>query len=700
MLHNVRTMAQPPTRPSGPFRPTRLGQWEVIAKIAGGGMSAVYLGRRVGDEAASFDTPKVVALKIVRHDVRDDRLLKMFLEEGKLIARLVHPNIVRTLEVGGDAEQDFIAMELMLGKTFAAIHDTMAQRGVRLNSDLAAWTAARIADALHYAHELADENGVPLQLVHRDVNPANVFATFNGEVKLFDFGLAKATAGEASGSQLLAGKLSYLSPEQIMQLPLDRRSDIFSLGTTLWELLTGKRLFRRDSDIDTVRAVQLGPIPDPRQIAPEIPEELARITKTALERNREHRYPSGAYLARELDAYVFMRTSPNDVAARLAQLVDTLFPGEQKRQSGWLKPAISGSISRASGPTSLRPGTSGPLSSGAQSGAVSSNPGPLTTRPRRSMSPPEVTAVMPGAPPKPAAATAQISKMPEPATVTSEEGIPSAAFGSATGIAVAPPVPFPPDGDFSSTVSDLSSSALSPLDPMDALDQLETGSSPSLPGPLTPREGIPVAPPSNPGSSPGSLPPSTARSLPPITPREGPITSPSSGAPNTARSGWPVSANSRLSPSVPPPPQRSRQPAASPTPRGPSMPPPPVVTESMVPPPQSRTDIERPFIPPPAKTPGTAPATSTAPAAGATKPPVSLPTGGPLSVGRGRLPRAPIPLPSSKKSVVPPAASSSAAVGKIAAASGSSRKAITDPPDSDTQVDIPAPPNKNDPKKR
>lgn len=348
----------------------------MIAKIAGGGMSAIYLGRRL---APADEIPSVVALKIMRHDVRGATFEEMFLAEGRLISRLVHPNIVRTHEVGSDEEQAFIAMELLLGKTFAVIHDTLAARGVRLNPEIAAWAAARVADALHYAHELHGERGEPLALVHRDVNPANIFATFEGDVKLFDFGLAKVTAGERSGSQLLAGKLSYLSPEQIMQMPIDRRSDVFSLGTTLWELLTGARLFLRDTDAETVRAVQLGPIPDPRSVAAEIPEELARIVKAALERNRAHRYATAAELARDLDAFVRSRAAPAEVSARLARLVDALFPGEQKRQSGWLKPAIGSSRGMAAvtprvGPVALRSTPPPP------SGVSSARP-PSTSRP-------------------------------------------------------------------------------------------------------------------------------------------------------------------------------------------------------------------------------------------------------------------------------------------------------------------------------
>jgi serine/threonine-protein kinase len=640
-------MAPPPTRPSGPYRPTRLGQWEVIAKIAGGGMSAVYLGRRA--EPAP-EIPNVVALKIARHELRmDERMLNMFLEEGKLIARLVHPNIVRTLEVGGDAELDYIAMELMLGKTFASIHDAITLREVRLNPEIVAWTAARIADALHYAHELADEAGRPLGLVHRDVNPANVFATFQGEVKLFDFGLAKVTAGDASGSHLLAGKLSYLSPEQIMQMPLDRRSDIFSLGTTLWELLTGRRLFRRDSDLDTVRAVQLGPIPDPRVVAPEIPEELARIAKTALERNREHRYPSAAYLARELDAFVYQRSSASEVTARLAQLVDTLFPGEQKRQVGWLKPAISGSrqMTAVTPPSSVSPSSQTRPAPPAYSGGR------------------ETTEVMPNAPLR-----GTRPKAPTPYADTSPE-----------------------------------------------LPHVDTGLRDSMPGPVTPRDGVLAfgAPSSSedatlvpstergaaaPGYSQPPVPSSRSQfqpisstmtavaapvaSVPPEVPSTTPPTAPASTRPMPpgplSTRPWPESASRPPPPSMPPmpaappPPPPLPQRSRAPSPRVASAKPPPLPTLRGSDDDLSKTDLQlappvlpdsppisAAFPPPPrSKRPSERLASQAPPEP--MKPP-SLPP---------RPKRAPIPLPSAKPSVPP-------------------RRPTTDPPSSDTQVDRASP---------
>jgi len=337
MARDVPPKSIPPrsSRPL-PIRPTRLGRFDVIGKIATGGMASIYLGR---DSAGA-----VVALKVMRPEHgEDDELVRMFVDEASLLAKLVHPGIVRTIEVGVDQGQRYIAMELLLGMPLAAIVDQCTVRGLKLDPDLVAFIGARIAEGLHHAHELRDDAGAPIALIHRDVNPANVFVTLDGNVKLFDFGMARTvvrtTAKTAPG--VVKGKLPYLAPEQIMQLPLDRRADIFGLGTTLWELLTMQRLFARASDVETVRAVHVGPIPDVRTIVPEVPARLAVIVGKALERNREHRYQDAATVAKDLDDVAGARAA--NAPPRLGAMIDQLFPTERKRQLGWLKPAIGAS---------------------------------------------------------------------------------------------------------------------------------------------------------------------------------------------------------------------------------------------------------------------------------------------------------------------------------------------------------------------
>ena len=328
------TRAARPTS-SCPTRPAYLGRHAVLGKIAGGGLSTIYLGRRVDDGG-------LVALKVVRHDLRDDdEVLAMFADEAHLLERLVHPNIVRTFEHGVDQDHAFIAMELLLGTTLAEVQRACAARGMGLHPEVIAWVGARIADALQYAHDRKDARGQPLGIIHRDVNPSNVFLGFDGEVKLIDFGLAKRH-GRATKTRrgVIKGKVPYLSPEQIMQLPLDHRSDVFGLGTTLWELCTTRRLFGRTTEIETVRAVHCGPIPDPRLLAPDVPPELAAIILHALERNRDRRYESAGELARHLDALLGDVGAAN-ATARLAEMQRTLFPAELQRQRGWCKPALS-----------------------------------------------------------------------------------------------------------------------------------------------------------------------------------------------------------------------------------------------------------------------------------------------------------------------------------------------------------------------
>jgi eukaryotic-like serine/threonine-protein kinase len=318
---------------SCPARPDRLGRHDVLGKIAGGGLSTIYLGRRIDDGL-------LVALKVVRHDLREDsEVLAMFCDEAGLVERLIHPNIVRTFEHGTEGEHAFIAMELLIGTTLADVQRACIARGLGLHPEAVAWIGARLADALHHAHEQVDVRGEPLGIIHRDVNPSNVFLTFDGDVKLIDFGLAKFRDRAATTLRgVVKGKLPYLSPEQIMQLPLDRRSDVFGLGTTLWELCTTRRLFGHSSEIDTVRAIHCGPIPDPRRIAPDVPRELAAIVLHALERNRDRRYGTAFEVAHDLDGLLGAHGG-GAARARLAEMQRMLFPAELDRQRRWRRPA-------------------------------------------------------------------------------------------------------------------------------------------------------------------------------------------------------------------------------------------------------------------------------------------------------------------------------------------------------------------------
>jgi serine/threonine protein kinase len=318
-----------------PRRPTRLGPYEVVVKIAGGGMATIYLGRGRGPRGEE----RVAALKVIRHELgHDEAMQAMFHDEAKILARLSHPNIAAHWEHGIDDEQHFIAMELLVGRTLRDVWDACKARKVSLRLEHAAWIAARVADALDHAHALKDEEGAPLNVVHRDVNPTNIFLTFEGEVKLFDFGLAKATGRRAKSSAgIVKGKLPYLSPEAIEQQPLDGRSDIYTLGTTLWELTTMRRLFKRDDDVETLMATRAGLVPDPRARLPEYPEALWKIIRRALARNPDERFQTAGELARALDAYVEEQETSDEMVSLTSEILDALFPGEREKRAMWLR---------------------------------------------------------------------------------------------------------------------------------------------------------------------------------------------------------------------------------------------------------------------------------------------------------------------------------------------------------------------------
>jgi serine/threonine-protein kinase len=329
---------------------TRLGPYEVRGQIAEGGMAVVYLGRR------HDPTPGEFALKVIHPRLaRDQGFIGMFLDEARLTARLSHPNIVKVYEQQNDGRNLFIAMELLLGQTLTRVWEATSHRDTPLGYEVIAWIGARVADGLRHAHELVDEEGVHLEVVHRDINPSNVFITYRGQVKIIDFGLAKAldrvTTTEVG---IVKGKLAYMSPEQLFGNPVDHRADLFSLGTTLWEMTCGRRLFKGETDLETTRKVQAAIVPHPAVLLPGYPPALASILLRALAKDPDVRYQTAEELGRDLDAFVEASGKVVTPAVLLAIMRD-LFPGECDRDATWYEQAAEQTHTEPLSPLMLRP---------------------------------------------------------------------------------------------------------------------------------------------------------------------------------------------------------------------------------------------------------------------------------------------------------------------------------------------------------
>ena len=300
-------------------------------------MATVYLGHDRREDG----TEELVALKVIRDELaNDETFASMFIDEAKILSRLSHPNVIQTLEYGISGSHRFIAMELLNGRTVADAWDTLEpNKEDHFELGDAAWICARVAEGLHSAHELVDETGAPLGVIHRDVNPSNIFLTHGGEVKLIDFGLARARVRVSKSAEgIIKGKIPYLAPEQAHGKPIDRRIDIYALGTTLWEMSTMKRLFKRNTDIDTLKAIRDAKVPDPRVSNPDFPEALWRIIERALKIDRDERYASAEEMRADLDGFA-RATSPH--GPKVAALVSRLFPGGEERMAAWLQNAAS-----------------------------------------------------------------------------------------------------------------------------------------------------------------------------------------------------------------------------------------------------------------------------------------------------------------------------------------------------------------------
>ena len=284
--------------------PDRFGQYEILERIASGGMAELYKAKRTGVEGFQ----KIVAIKkILPHLADDEDFITMFADEAKLAAQLNHPNIIHIYDLGKiQAGGYFIAMEYVDGRDLRGIQRSARELGVPLPVPLAVYIASKVASALDYAHRRRDAEGHELNIVHRDVSPQNILISYEGDIKLCDFGIAKA-ASKASQTQsgALKGKLQYMSPEQAWGKAIDRRSDLFSLGVVLHELLTGERLFPGDTDIQMLEKVRSAEVAPPSRGNPEVPHNLDTVVLRALAKEPDERYANASDLLRDLDSVLY-----------------------------------------------------------------------------------------------------------------------------------------------------------------------------------------------------------------------------------------------------------------------------------------------------------------------------------------------------------------------------------------------------------
>ncbi len=302
----------------------RLGRYQIIGRLATGGMAEVYLA--LSGDIPGFRTLAVVK-RILPHLSSNNQFIRMFLDEARIASLLDHPNVVRIVEVGHDGDDYFLAMELVQGKPLSAVLRKAARERKPPSPALAAYVIAQAASGLAYAHSLTDGDARPMGVVHRDVSPQNVLISFEGAIKMIDFGVARAYGRVAHTSPGgLKGKIDYMSPEQASAEEVDHRADVFALGIVLWEILTGKRLFRRDTELATMRAIVDDPIPKPSEVAA-VPPELEAIVMRALRKRRDARFATAGEMADALEKYALSHDgfSPSQVAGYMKGLFRTEF---------------------------------------------------------------------------------------------------------------------------------------------------------------------------------------------------------------------------------------------------------------------------------------------------------------------------------------------------------------------------------------
>ena len=333
-----------------------LGRYELLARLATGGMGEIFLARLEG--AAGFEKLYVIK-RILPHLADDPRFRTMLIDEARIASKMSHPNICQVYELGESDGQLFIAMEYLEGVTLLPILRRAAKADKPLALGLVAGIVQQTCDALHYAHELKERDGTPLNVIHRDVTPSNLFATGTGIIKVLDFGIAKVkNASQNTEAGTVKGKYAYMAPEQLRSETITQRVDVFSVAVVVYEMLALRRLFQRKTDYLTFRAVMELPIPNIREFRPDLPPQLGEMMSRALEREPQNRFASARQLASAFQDAILGHARPWS-AAEISDYIHSNFATELRSQDATISAVTTsddgGGLSRVQTAPAFRP---------------------------------------------------------------------------------------------------------------------------------------------------------------------------------------------------------------------------------------------------------------------------------------------------------------------------------------------------------
>lgn len=414
-------------------RGAQLGKYSLVAEIARGGMGIIFLAQALGRHGFK----KLVVVKQLKPDLaEDEKFREMFLDEARLAARLNHRNIVQTIEVDQDGDRYFFVMEYLEGRTLHHVSRLKGEKAISTGNYLR--VICDMLAGLHYAHELADYDGTPLNVVHRDVSPRNVFLTYDGQVKLLDFGVAKASGrNQETEAGELKGRVPYMAPEHVSEQKVDRRADIFSAGVLLREALTNKRVWEGHNEIEILRELLQKRIP-PMPADTEISDEARAIVEKAMAPERDDRYRTAHEMRSALEQYV-SRLDPTGSLAKLGEHISREFAEQREHvkvmiekhvsaiEAGALPPEAALPTLPISSPDLLAATPAGGTRSDQGSQPRRTSPSSPTMAAKPSSNPIAVAATSTPPPPQPSSSSAPGGLTPTSSNPLAAAGVPSSS---------------------------------------------------------------------------------------------------------------------------------------------------------------------------------------------------------------------------------------------------------------------------------